>query len=286
MLNNFSIFTCHQCGEQIKGLMTFKMHRTSCRPDTIPSIPITILNNIERVEVTSALNNSVRGVRLTPLIPFPQPREFLQDAREIIEDTIDILLKECTECKINMNLCVQISKIQPEDDAPIETGYHYFSVESHTLDDLFLTDIYNELESRVANFMNKGSNWQIDGVKYLEMNVTRYRSLRQVAGRSNRTAIPLPKSLSSKKGIINVYNDGPDCFRYALLSILHYNEIQHHRNRPSKYSHWLNEHNWQGRLIYFVYVCVCLHNLSILFVCIFRYNVADDKSTATSLREK
>lgn len=203
---------------------------------------------MKRCEVNRALNSSVRMVRLTPTDQFSLPREFLRDAREIIQDTVNLLLKECTECKVNVVLCVQISRLN-DDGITSVTEPFYFSVEARTLDEFFIDDIIAIIESKVAFFMNRGSNWQIDGVKHLDLHITRYTSLRQVAGRSNFQSIELPPSLSSKHAVVNVHNPGPDCFKYALLSVLHYPDVKKDRQRPAKYSEWLDEHKWQGKFI-------------------------------------
>ena len=241
-----SSYKCNQCDSQFTYKKELMRHRVACRPDPIPSIPHAENHSIIRDEVQQALNNTVRIIRLRPSAQFSLPREFLNDARSIIQDTIDILIHECNECKINATLCVQISRTNPSgNDLQVEN--FYFSIASRVLDEFFIDDIIAMLDAKVAFFMNRGSNWQIDGVKNLELNVTRYNSIRQVAGRSNYWSRELPPNLKSKKAVVNVYNPGHDCFRYALLSVLHYNDVDKKcRNRPYVYTPWLDEHNWEG----------------------------------------
>ena len=42
--------------------------------------------------------------------------------------------------------------------------------------------------------------------------------------------------------VVNV-NCATDCFLYAVLSMLHYDDLKQHKERPSKYTAWLDELN-------------------------------------------
>ena len=57
--------------------------------------------------------------------------------------------------------------------------------------------------------------------------------------------IELPKYIASKKAIINVQNDDNECFKYAVLSALHYDDINNHE-RVTKYKPYLDELNFKG----------------------------------------
>ena len=57
----------------------------------------------------------------------------------------------------------------------------------------------------------------------------------------------LPPALKKKKALINVDATG-DCFKYAVLSILHYHDVDspHHRDRVSQYAQWEHELDFTG----------------------------------------
>ena len=242
------IIRCNQCNTYFSDMRTLNRHRARCRPDQHPSIPIAENQYVRRFEVNSAINNSVRITRFQPTSNSMLPREFLIHSRPLIEDTRDLLLSECTECKINVILCINISKTDEKNEVVYDT--YYVSIEAKPLDIFFIDAINDLLESKIAYFMNRGSNWQIDGVSYMDYHITRYCSIRQIAGRGIRTLLKLPDKLQRKKAVINVTNPGDNCFQYALLSILHYHDFKgtevKNRTRHTKYTKWLQEHKWKG----------------------------------------
>ena len=55
--------------------------------------------------------------------------------------------------------------------------------------------------------------------------------------------IELPKTLSS---IINEQNEDNECFKYAVLSTIHYDDIYKNHQRVSKYKNYQDELNFKG----------------------------------------
>ena len=90
--------------------------------------------------------------------------------------------------------------------------------------------IINHLET----FTKHDSNLEFDGVDAIELKLSCFPNL------SGRGFFKLPDTLNRMKAVINV--DVPhSCFEYALLSILHYGDVKHNRQRPSNYERWLDE---------------------------------------------
>ena len=54
---------------------------------------------------------------------------------------------------------------------------------------------------------------------------------------SGQGKFPLLNNLKQKQAVVNVYVKD-SCFKYALLSILHYKDIHQHRGRENKYEQW------------------------------------------------
>ena len=80
----------------------------------------------------------------------------------------------------------------------------------------------------------KDSNLEFDGIEGLDIKFNLLENL------SGRAFFKLPSALNMKRAVINV--DCKDsCFKYALLSILHYNDINKDRQRASKYECWRDE---------------------------------------------
>ena len=90
----------------------------------------------------------------------------------------------------------------------------------------------------IRNFNNltKGaSNLEFDGVNALEIKFNLLPNL------SGRAFFQLPDNLKRKQAVVNVQTH-KSCFKYALLSILHYSDLNlNNRRYPSKYAQWLGE---------------------------------------------
>ena len=93
--------------------------------------------------------------------------------------------------------------------------------------------IINNLE----NFTKRDSDLEFDGVEALEIKFNLLDNL------SGRAFFKLPDKLDRMKAVVNV-QVRDSCFKYALLSILHYSDVKQNHHRPSKYEQWLDEVNF------------------------------------------
>ena len=102
-------------------------------------------------------------------------------------------------------------------------------------------------ESHIAGFQTtfnkflnrEGSEWQYDNVDFVLFKTNLSLSY------SGRGIFKLPTNLSRKQAVINVNCDSA-CFKYALLSVLHHNDISTNRNRVIKYREWEEELKFEG----------------------------------------
>ena len=90
------------------------------------------------------------------------------------------------------------------------------------------------LIQNVENFCKRDSNLEFDGIEALEIKFNLQDNL------SGRAFFQLPLKLKQTKSVINV-NSSNKCFLYALLSMLHYNDVKKDPQRVSKYEQWLGE---------------------------------------------
>ena len=86
----------------------------------------------------------------------------------------------------------------------------------------------------LENFQKRDSALELDGIEALEIKFSLLTNL------SGRAFFKLPEQLKNKQAVVNV-NCNKDCFKYALLSILHYNDLKYHRDRSNNYEKWLDE---------------------------------------------
>ena len=91
------------------------------------------------------------------------------------------------------------------------------------------------LLASIEAFNRLGSNWTLDRIERVEL------KLNLVEDRSGSGHYTLPAKLRPMQAVINVDAEG-ECFKYALLSILHYDEVdRRHRQRTNAYREWVGE---------------------------------------------
>ena len=79
----------------------------------------------------------------------------------------------------------------------------------------------------LETFTKRDSDLVFDGIEALDIKFTLLDNL------SGRSFFKLPDKLNRMKAVVNV-NVKESCFKYALLSILHYNDVKDNRHRPCK----------------------------------------------------
>ena len=92
---------------------------------------------------------------------------------------------------------------------PIPVGDHEGINESEIIDSMIET-----IEEKFQNYTNRGSNWVLERVLSLDVQMTQYIPLR------GRSYIPLPNVLKNKKAIINMKNDDNECFKWCVTRAL------------------------------------------------------------------
>ena len=120
------------------------------------------------------------------------------------------LLIELKGFKYQITLCVLLSKVKSND--LIEYLPVYFNSLTKTVigDNLFLDECFNEIIYRLENWISDGSGWIVDEIISQYLNLSSYLPL------SGSTYSELPKELKHPmKGLINIRNDGNNCFLWC-----------------------------------------------------------------------
>ena len=82
-----------------------------------------------------------------------------------------------------------------------------------------IRDEYSIIRERVlenfANFQRMGSGWRIHSIEGLEIFITKFNP---VTGKSYTS---FPKSITSKKAVINMENNDNQCFKWSVTRALH-----------------------------------------------------------------
>ena len=128
-------------------------------------------------------------------------------------------------------------KRDPRTQAIISREYFYFS-SLPTQQIVSFHDWYHQhveaIKTNFDNFQSRDSDLEYDGVDCLFLKFSLFPD------RTGQAHFELPKELKNKQAVINV-DTSHSCFKYALLSILHYKDVSQHRYRASKYDAWKDE---------------------------------------------
>ena len=107
-----------------------------------------------------------------------------------------------------------------------------------------LNEIYEEIRDHIlesfSSYEGRGSGWKFMGIQNLEILITK------VTYFGGSSYIELPLEIKNKKACVNVQNNNQECFKFSILAALHYDEIKKNYFRPSKYTKWLNDLNFNG----------------------------------------
>ena len=108
----------------------------------------------------------------------------------------------------------------------------------------FINLIQDKLEKQIDKFTNRGSNWVVASIDNVKLSLVRYKLLR--GGASN---FIVPRELAAKKCILNIEVNGLECFKYALVASLHFDEINNadghgHLNRKANFDQFIEQYDF------------------------------------------
>ena len=137
-------------------------------------------------------------------------------------------------------------KLHPTLMTLMDNGQHaYFCLKPTPAQSVDIDVQRLEMEERQDLYQAKGSGSAMRNVVQLQWSLTKYYTIPFHVGHAR--GFKLPRELTLKHAVINVSN-APDeeCFKYALLSVLHYGDIEDHHGRAAKYHQWLHELDFSG----------------------------------------
>lgn len=122
-------------------------------------------------------------------------------------------------------------------DFPIRSKSHIFlnTFEANQTINRLAEYFINQIEI----IKNNSSGWVFIKTKYIDIETTKYRPLK------GGSYIELPQWISSKKACINIKNDDEECFKWAVLSSLFFNEINSKKsNEVNQYKKFVDRLKW------------------------------------------
>ncbi|GFW03369.1 uncharacterized protein TNCV_4939021 [Trichonephila clavipes] len=111
-----------------------------------------------------------------------------------------------------------------------------------------VTEAFLKILSSCEEFEGRGSGWILDEILHLEVKTCAYQPL------APSSYIPLPKTITKKKAVINIKNSDEKCFLWCVLAALH--PVNIHAERISNYLSFEKEINSKHVPCGFAYVIV------------------------------
>ena len=144
--------------------------------------------------------------------------------------------------KALLYLRVQYIKVNQATGQVIETVVIHFP--SKAADDMTHLETWLQrhlacLLQQIEAFHQRDSGLEFDKVLDADIKVL------LAENRAGRGHFTLPPALKSKKAVVNVDTE-TDCFKYAVLSMLHYQDVHSNRQRVSQYHDWKDELSFEG----------------------------------------
>ena len=243
---------CSKCDTTIGRIDNLRRHQKSCKDkrsvltqnehQTENHFP-DIINMNEHGTVTladSAFARSLSVYNLHPMRHTINVQEFAEQMFDLVEATIDNLPNPNSRIRARLIAVVNFSH-EFEDE---EMTFYFSSLPADIVYDVHewywrhISTILNRIES----FNQRGSHWVINKIERMELRVA---NLPDFVGMSRN--FKLPKKLYRSK-LINIKNcPQGQCFKYAVLSHLHYDEvIKEEREDAATYKRWENEIQWDA----------------------------------------
>jgi hypothetical protein len=170
--------------------------------------------------------------RVRPFISVDLPNFFFG----ITQDMLDMLqiLREC-DVKVQYVLRVELLK------EGVQSSHSVFlSLPAAIIEDSTWEETQLKFTQKLEEWIQNTSKAQLKSINFLDAIMVKYNSLRHYIGRGG----DLPIELRYQNGLMNVKNTDEQCFKYAILALLHYDDLNQNRRRPQKYERWMNDLNF------------------------------------------
>ena len=182
------------------------------------------------VKTPWAIGNFLRSWRMDVPQGHRDPRVFLDGVRPQIRQKLKEEILDLKGVKFQLALRINLRKIGP-DGGEVYADPTFRYKQQVLLQEVeiekALDDAFPHILELLETWTRGGSNWTVDDVSTLWLDIARYQPLR------GGSYIPLPVAVKNKKAVINVKNNGDHCLRWALRSALF--PVAKHPQRPTKY---------------------------------------------------
>lgn len=209
-----------------------------------------VMPHVELQVSNSAFGRRIREFELVNK-GYKNIEEFLVNAFEIYHDKLTEAVAEFDLIKTVSYFSAEFERsFHVDDDNDVLTEKREIHIptkkrEINSTTDLrehFQNDIINHVVRQVDEVMIEGSGFTLSRIDQLRVQIFKYEPLR------GSGFIELPKMLKHKRAIINLKNTYDECFKWSILSALHYDEVyaknRNKVNQAASYHRWANELNF------------------------------------------
>ena len=144
---------------------------------------------------------------------------------------------------VRMSLACEMVRSDPKTGEEVSTTAHFKS-KTHKLIGTDNTEetqgiMRGKMLKSFSEYQRRGSGWGLRRVNQLEIHIGEFQPLK---GEKHK---PLPKSIASKKAIINMKNYDYECFKWAVTRALNHTDI-HPERITTELREQSGELNWDG----------------------------------------
>ena len=166
---------------------------------------------------------------------------FLNCASILVSDLFEYGLRDYI-VKAKLTALLEFDHFDPDTNQLDRRQYFFFHSQKaqyvYIIDDWY-DDQCRTLRSQIDKFVQCGSNWRFKRVVRVDIKAS---LIENQSGACHEFI--LPPALRKTRSVINVKLAPRDCcFKYAVLSVLHYRDIQQRHKRPKRgtYHRWCND---------------------------------------------
>ena len=170
-------------------------------------------------------------------MPGTDPDTFLNRIRRFL---IETLKRESRTgaVRAQTTICIKFKK----DDELAELAFNSRMTNIYNLSDLdeIVGEMIKHMKEKIENPVLLNSRFVFSEVLFTNVN---FHQLNLTRGSS---CLPLPNWLAHKKAIINPKNEDQECFKWAVIAALRWEEINNNPERISKLKRFEKDFDWSG----------------------------------------
>ena len=165
------------------------------------------------------------------------PDTFLNRIRRSL---IDLIRNETRGRSIRAQTSMWIRFRKDED--LVDLVFNSLMTNIYNLNDMegIVLEMINNMKYQIENPALLNSRFIFGKVLYMDINIHQLNLTR------GSSYLPLPDWLARKKAIINPKNEDQECFKWAVITALEFQNIESHPERISNLTKFPNKYDWSG----------------------------------------